>query len=268
MPKVSVIMSIYNCKNFEVLKKSVQSIINQTFTDWELIIYNDGSNDNGRTSVYIDRIKKIDSRIIVVENNENHGLAYAKNEMLAICKGEYITSQDDDDESCPERLAKEVEFLDKYLEYSFVGTAASVFSNQEIWGNYNVEKVPSKNSFLWNSPFIHPTVMFRSEVLSDVDGYRVSKETMRAEDYDLFFRLYSKGYRGYNIQKNLYLYRIENNPNIKYRTMHDRIQEARIRYKGFKELGILIRGIPYVIKPILLGVIPQKIFYLIRKGRY
>ncbi|MBO3642170.1 glycosyltransferase [Streptococcus suis] len=268
MPRVSVIMSTYNSKDFNALKKSVVSIIAQTFTDWEFIIYNDGSLDNGKTSEYLKQIEKLDPRIKIIECSKNYGLAYAKNYMINICQGEYITAQDDDDVSLPERIEKEVAFLDSHPEYEFVGTVAKVFDDGGIWGHYDLEEEPTKDSFLWNSPFLHPTVMFRKEVLMEIDGYRVAKETMRVEDYDLFFRLYAKGYKGYNIQEDLFEYRIENVRSKKYRSMTDRIKEARVRYKGFKSLGILQKGIPYMVKPLLIGLIPQRIFYFIRKTRY
>lgn len=261
-------MSTYNCKDFVSLENSVMSIINQTFTDFEFIIYNDGSSDEGKTSDYLKEIAKLDSRIKVVDCSQNHGLAYAKNKMIEMSSGKYITAQDDDDVSHPERLEKEVKFLDSNPEYDFVGTVAKVFDGNGIWGHYDLVEKPTKESFLWNSPFLHPSVMFRREVLKEVNGYRVAKETMRAEDYDLFFRLYAKGYKGFNIQEDLFEYRIENDQSKKYRPMSDRIQEAKVRYKGFRSLGMLIKGIPFILKPILIGMIPQKVFYFIRKKIY
>ncbi|MHC6247781.1 glycosyltransferase family 2 protein [Lactobacillus delbrueckii] len=268
MPKVSVIMSTYNCKSYKALEKSIQSIIDQTYHDWEFIIYNDGSKDDGKTSEYLKKLGKLDSRIQIIDCPNNHGLAYAKNEMIKIAKGDYITAQDDDDVSCPTRLAKEVDFLDHHPEYAFVGTVATVFDSNGTWGHYDLKEMPTRKTFLWNSPFLHPSVMFRRKILDQVNGYRVAKDTLRAEDYDLFFRLYAKGYKGYNIQEDLYEYRIENDPNKKYRPMRDRIQEAKVRYKGFKSFGMLAQGLPYVIKPILIGLIPQRIFYVIKKNRY
>lgn len=268
MPKVTVIMSTYNCKDYQQLKKSVMSIINQSYTDWDMIIYNDGSTDQGKTSRYIKKISDLDQRIKVIDCPENHGLAYAKNEMIKVAQGKYITAQDDDDISSPTRLEKEVNFLDSNKKYAFVGTVATVFDGKGTWGHYDLDEKPTKQSFLWNSPFLHPSVMFRREILEATNGYRVSKETMRAEDYDLFFRLYAEGFVGYNIQEDLYEYRIENDPTKKYRPMNERLQEAKVRYKGFKALGILGKGIPYIIKPILIGLIPQRIFYIIKKNRY
>lgn len=267
MPRVSVIMSIYNCRDYSQLRKSVQSILDQTYTDWEFIIYNDGSSDL-KLQNYINSFSKLDERIRVINSKVNKGLAYAKNKMIDLANGEYITAQDDDDISMPERLSKEVNFLDSHPDYAFVGTLAKVFDKDGIWGTYDLEEIPNKDSFLWNSPFLHPSVMFRRESLNLAHGYRVAKETKRAEDYDLFFRLYALELKGYNIQEYLYEYQINNNPHQKYRPMSDRIQESIVRYKGYKALKMRIKGIPFVIKPILIGLIPQKIFYFIRKKNY
>ncbi|QNQ83111.1 glycosyltransferase [Lactobacillus sp. PV037] len=268
MPKISVLMSTFNCQNYSQIYNSVQSILDQTFKDWELIIYNDGSTDNGKTSQYINQLANLDVRIQVIESSHNHGLAYAKNQMIKVAKGDYITAQDDDDISEVTRLEREVDFLDKNTKYDFVGTTATVFDKDGRWGEYKTPEIPTKDSFLWSNPYIHPSVMFRKKTLKQVKGYRVAKETMRGEDYDLFLRLYAGGYKGYNIQDNLYKYYIDRNPYKKYRPMKDRINEAKLRYKGFKSLGYGFKGLPYIVKPILIGLIPNKIFRKIRERQY
>ena len=80
--------------------------------------------------------------------------------------------------------------------------------------------------------------------------------------------MYAKGFIGYNIQEKLYLYRMLNDPNVKYRPMKYRIDEAVVKFKGYKNMGNLFFGIPYVIKPILVGLIPQKFLYHIKKTTY
>ncbi|WP_297950682.1 glycosyltransferase [uncultured Lactobacillus sp.] len=269
MTKVSVIMSVYNVDNYDVLLASVKSILNQSFKDFEFIICNDGSS-NAQTEEYLKIIKNFDSRIKIIGYKKNMGLAYSRNQCIKFCKGKYIAFQDDDDVSAPDRLNEEVNFLDTKREYSFVGTNANVFDKNGIWGEYINPQKPAKKDFLWNSPFLNPSMMFRAQVLKENKGFRVAKKVKRVEDYDLFFRLYAKGYKGYNIQKKLFNYRIEieKEKNKKYRPMHDRINEARIRMEGYKGLGMPIIGIPFIIKPILIGLIPHKIFYFIRKRQY
>ena len=188
---------------------------------------------------------------------------------LKEAQGTYIARQDDDDISLKDRLKKQVDFLDKHPEYAIVGTLADVFDDSGKWGEYNVEEKPTKTSFYWNSPFMHPNIMMRKEALDNCQGYRISKETRRCEDLDLFMRMYAKGYKGYNIQEKLYEYRIVNDPKKKYRPMKYRIDEAVVRFKGYKALHILnIKGMFYVFKPIIIGLIPQKILYYIKQKRY
>ena len=269
MPKVSVIMSVYNADNYDILVNSVNSILNQSFKDFEFIICDDGST-NKKTRKLLKMIDDLDPRIKVIGYDQNRGLAYSRNQCIKICRGKYIAFQDDDDMSEPNRLKEEVAFLDSHQQYAFVGTIANVFNKDGIWGKYKIPEQPTKKDFLWNSPFLNPSMMFRASILKKMGGFRVTKETRRAEDYDLFFRLYAKGYKGYNIQTVLFNYRIniENEKNKKYRPMKDRISEAKIRYRGFKSLNMSLVGVPFVLKPILIGLIPHKIFYKIRKRNY
>lgn len=95
MVKVSVIMGVYNCKDKKMLKKSINSIINQTYSDWECIICNDGSTDN--TLEALNNIAQVDSRIKIISYDKNKGLNYALNMCLKEAQGTYIARQDDDD---------------------------------------------------------------------------------------------------------------------------------------------------------------------------
>ena len=266
MPKVSVIMGTYNCKNFDLLEKSVDSVLDQEFEDFELIICDDGSEND--TLLYLNRLKQKDNRIKIISYKENRGLSYALNTCLNEAQGQYIARQDDDDISKVGRLRREVEFLDNHPEFAMVGTEAEIFDNDGIWGDYKLEEYPTRNSFYWNSPFIHPTIMMRKNVYTELGGYRVAKETRRCEDLDLFMKMYAAGYKGYNIQEKLYMYRMENDPNIKYRKMKYRIDEAVVKFKGYRAMGNLLLGLPFVIKPILIGLMPQRLLYLIKKKQY
>lgn len=264
MPKVSVIMGVYNCKSTELLHRSVQSIINQTFEDWEFLICNDGSTDS--TLDELCKIALLDERIRIISYEYNQGLSHALNVLIKEATGEYIARQDDDDFSYSDRLEKQVKFIENNCEYAIVGTAADVCDDNEIWGEYKVIEKPIKEAFFWNNPFIHPTVLMRKHLI--LDGYREAKETRRCEDYDFFMNLYAKGYKGYNIQEKLYCYRLINEPKVKYRPMKYRFDEVKVRYIGYKKMGVLIKGIPYIFKPILIALIPQKILYRIKRKMY
>lgn len=266
MSKVSIIMGVYNCKDKSLLKNSVESIINQTYTDWEFIICNDGSTDD--TLNYLYEIEKLDNRIRIVSYKENRGLSYALNYSLNVASGEYIARQDDDDYSYPNRLERQVQYMIQHPEIDIVGCLADVYDDTGIWGKYSVVEKPENKDFLWNSPFNHPTTVFRTSSLLKVGGYRTAKETRRCEDYDLFMRMYAAGFRGRNLQEILYKYWIKNDATKKYRPMKYRIDEAVVRYKGYKALHIMIPGCVFVLKPIVIGFIPQRLFRIIRGKQY
>ena len=266
MPTVSIIMGVYNCKRADLLDKSIHSIINQTYKDWEFIICNDGSTD-GRTLDLLYQYTQLDSRISVISYEKNNGLACALNKCLEKANGKYIVRQDDDDLSKPQRLTTLFEFAEMHPEYSIIGSIADVTDDNGIWGEYLLKETPQKKDFYWTNPFAHPTVLMKKEDLVSVGGYRVAKETKRQEDYDLFMRMYAAGFKGYNIQEKLYEYRIVNGDK-KYRPMRDRVDEAVVRYKGYKCMGNLLGGVPYVLKPIVIGLIPQQIFKKIKRKQY
>lgn len=266
MPKISVIMGVYNCKDYKMLEDSVTSIINQTYRDWEFIICNDGSTND--TLDILKNVAKLDGRIKIISYDENKGLANALNYCLKFAEGELIARQDDDDISLPERFERQVIFLNEHKEYNLVGTIAHVYDDNGIWGTYGLAEKPIKSTFLWNSPFLHPSILMYKSDLLKLDGYRVAKETRRCEDYDLFMRMYAAGMRGYNIQEKLYKYRVVRNSDKKYRPVKYRIDEAFVRYKGFKAMGIFWKGIPYILKPIIIGLIPQCIFKRIKEKTY
>lgn len=170
----TIIMGVYNCKNIELLNKSVDSILNQTVSDFEFLICNDGSSD--RTLNELKKIAKKDSRIKILTYDNNVGLHHALNTCLKVATGEYIARQDDDDLSKPERLKNQLEFLNEHQEYAMVGTCADVFDDEGIWGEYIVPESPKKADFLWNNPFMHPTMMMRKTALVSGGGTERQKK--------------------------------------------------------------------------------------------
>lgn len=262
MPKVSIIMGVYNVNNDKKVKLAIDSIINQSFIDFEFIICDDGSIDGSYE--YLKSIANIDERIILIRNDINKGLAYTLNSCLNIATGYYIARMDADDICYPTRLEEQVRFLENNRQYDIVGCNAELIDDNGVWGELKHIEIPQKKDFLFGSRFIHPTIMVKKKSYQLVNGYRVSKETIRGQDYDLFMRAYSLGCKGYNIQKNLYQYREDKNA-YKKRTYKNRINEAIVRYKGFKQMGLFPIGYIYVVKPLLVGLIPSKILKLNKK---
>ena len=262
MCKVSVIMGIYNMANKEtIIKLAIKSILNQTYRDFEFIICDDGSNDD--TYNVVKNIVKGDERVILLKNEKNKGLAYSLNRCIEKAKGKYIARMDSDDISESNRLEKQIQFLDAHSEYAMVGCNLLLINDKGIWGKRILAEKPNKKSFLFTSPFCHPAIVMRRKVLDNVNYYKVEKITRRAEDYDLFMRIYAKGYKGYNMQEFLYQFR-EDNDTYKRRAYKYRWDEFQIRYRGFKMLGLMPLAIPYVIKPLIVGIFPQKFLAKLR----
>ncbi|WP_418511952.1 glycosyltransferase family 2 protein [Corallibacter sp.] len=198
-PKVTVLMPVYNCSQY--VGDAIESILGQSFTDFEFLIIDDASNDE---TVSIIRTFK-DSRIRLIEKPKNTGYTNSLNYGLTIAKGEYIARMDGDDISLPERFAKQVAFMDTHPEVIACGTTYS------IMGSRLVKKVPIhhndiKVQLLRRTCFGHPTVMLRNTVFDKFKiRYDPSKEP--AEDYDLWVRLLAYG-EFYNLPEVLLLYRV------------------------------------------------------------
>lgn len=258
---ITVIMGVYNVENKEVLQASIASILNQTIKNIEFIICDDGSRDN--TYEFLENIKNIDDRIVLLKNEMNVGLASTLNICLKHAKGKYVARMDADDISMPDRLKKQLDFLENNYEYDLVGCSAELIDDTGIWGKRLLKERPVKEDFLWGSPFMHPTVMLRQETYANLNGYCVSKRTLRLEDYDFFMRLYASGYKGYNLQEYLFQYR-EDKESIRRKKYKYRIDEVYIRFKGYKLLHLMPIGFIFMLKPLVVGLIPQ---YILKKMR-
>lgn len=262
-PKISVIMGIYNCAS--TLSESIDSILRQTYTNWELIMCDDGSEDHTYkiAKQYSDQYKNIK----LIRNQDNRGLAYTLNQCLQYVDGEYIARQDGDDRSKPERFEKQVEILDKYPEYSFVSSGMTMFDENGDWGEVTPIEKPGKFDFIKGSPFCHAPSMMRKEALIRIGGYIDTNKTLRVEDYDLWFRMYSKGFRGYNIREALYEVRDDRDA-ISRRKFKYRINEAYVRFNGYRMLKLPLKSYMYALKPILVGLLPIMLYKYYRKILY
>jgi beta(1,3)galactosyltransferase epsH len=262
-PVISVVMGVYN-PDKEYLINSVNSILNQTFEDIEFIICDDGSNKN---AYLFEELEKLDSRIIIIKNEKNMGLAYTLNNCIVHSQGKYIARQDADDISKKDRLEKQFNFLEKNLCYSFVGSNISLFDENGEYSVFKFPMCPQNRDFLFTSPFNHGSIMIRKKILEKNNMYRVSKETRRCEDYDLFIRLYIDNRLGFNIQEELYFFR-EDKDAKKRRKFIYRVDDFKIRKKYFKKLGIGVERYVYMIKPILVGLFPVEIIDFMKKIYY
>ncbi|MCM1063615.1 MAG: glycosyltransferase [Eubacterium sp.] len=262
-PKISVIMSIYNQRNSGYLDQAVMSILNQTFGDLEFIIYDDGSD--AAVCRQLEKYEQLDDRITLIHSHENCGLAYSLNTCINVARGKYLARMDDDDISDPERLAVQYEYMENHPEIAYVGCNARLIDSRGVWGHRVMPEFPMKHSFLRYSPFIHPSVMIRRSIFDTQEAYRFSKDTWRCEDYELFMRLMRLGYRGGNIQQELFCYR-EDADSYRKRKFKYRIDEMKLRYRNFKDLGLLYPiGWLYVARPLAAAIVPSRLTYMAKK---
>lgn len=263
-PEISVIMGIYNQNDRERLDQAIRSILRQTFVDFEFIIYDDGSDEKIKN--WLDEYARMDDRIRIISNDINHGLAYSLNSCIDVARGKYLARMDDDDISLPNRFLIQHEFLEHHKEYAFVGCGAKLMDGSGIWGTRFMPKEPGEKDFLRFSPYIHPTVMIRKSVFQEADNmYSAAKETLRCEDYELFMRLWRKGYRGYNLQDALFIYREDKGAYDK-RKLHFRIDEMKLRYRSFKELNMLFPlGWIYVLRPLIAAMVPSEVILRVKR---
>lgn len=201
-PMVTVLMSVYNGERF--LKEAIDSILNQTFTDFEFLIINDGSTD--RSVEIIESYE--DPRIRLINNEKNLKLIASLNKGISLARGKYIARMDCDDVSMPDRLEKEVNFLENSLDYGLVGTYYTVIDG-EGKDQYNVS-YPSSNELIklflsLNCPLAHGSIMGRTELFKQ--NLYGSEESYAVEDYELWTRM-SKVTKIHNIPEYLFKYRV------------------------------------------------------------
>ena len=261
-PMISVIMGVYNQQDLEVFEKAVNSVLQQTYRNFEFLIYNDGSSIK-KVNTYMKELESKDSRIRVIGSKANHGLGYALNQCIASARGKYLARMDADDISHPKRFEEEISFLKDHPEYMWCGTNCKLVDDRGIWGEGVRPEEPGTDDYLKYSPYIHPTVMYRASLFKKVAGYDEGKKTARCEDYELFMRLFGLGYKGYNIQKCLLDYRVDRE-NYHNRSWKNRFHEGQVRYEGFRGLGILWpKGWLYIFRPMVSRFVPSSM--IVRK---
>lgn len=264
-PKVSVIMGVYNCAT--TIKESIDSILNQTYTNWELIVCDDCSTDQ-TYSIIEDIRNQNPDKIVLLKNELNLGLAATLNHCLKYATGDYIARQDGDDLSMLNRFETQVDFLLNHSEYDLVGSKMTSFDEQGIINIRGVEdSIPDKYTFLKSNPFCHATIMARKEVFQHLDGYRVIKKTYRTEDLDLWYRFFEKNFRGYNLSESLYFVRDDRHA-YRRRNVQNYINVFLVSVEGYRRLKIPQKYYPFLLKPLLTILIPQSLIKKYHERKY
>lgn len=221
MPKISVLMPIWNTK-IAYLKAAIESVLNQTFSDFEFIILND-SPENKELSAFVSTFN--DKRIKYVENPQTLGVAASYNRLVGLASSEYIAMMNHDDISMPERLQRQYEYLQNHPETALVGTAYKKFG--EI-NRFKVVKNPADDSairslLLFRAPIHHPTVMYRRTLLQE-NQIRYNEKFISLNDRQLYFDVAKYGKLA-NMSDMLYKYRFHKKMTSK--VLKNKIKEER-----------------------------------------
>lgn len=207
-PKVSVVMPVYNGEPY--LREAIESILNQTYTDLELIIINDGSTDNSEEII----LSYKDPRIVYVKNPSNLQIVKTLNKGISLSRGDYIARMDSDDISLPTRFEKQIKFLENNSDITICGSNIRRLRNNLKWKS---KKFPPTNddiraTLLFECPLAHPTVVIRRNFF---DTLKYNHSFNMAEDYALWCDAALLNYKFHNIQENLLLYRLHSNQTAK-----------------------------------------------------
>jgi glycosyltransferase involved in cell wall biosynthesis len=227
MPKVSVILPVYNCEQY--ILESVQSVLNQSFFDFELLIIDDCSTDN--TLAIINEFK--DSRIKLILKEKNTGYTDSLNYAISIAKGQYIARMDGDDICLPNRFEKQVAFLDENPKIILCGSAIQIIGTSTILRHPTIyEDIKIKLCF--GNSFYHPSVMGRIEVFQ-ANPYDKTYEP--AEDYDLWTRIAFQGELA-NLEEVLLWYRVHENQVSTAKSEYQTTVGYASQYRMFKPLNL------------------------------
>ena len=263
MAKISVIMGIYNCA--DTLESAINCIVNQTYTNWELIMCDDGSTDNTVKIAEI-YVNKYSEKMTLLINEQNYGLNYTLNRCLSVAKGDYIARMDGDDLCSPYRFQKEIDVLEHESSIAIVSSNMTFFDEKGTCGQTHKKTDPQKKDFIETTPFCHAPCMVRRKAYIDVNGYTEKKILLRVEDYHLWMKMYSAGYRGKNIQEPLYQMR-DDRAAYNRRKFCYRLNESYIRALAVKELKLPLYGYIFALRPILIGLIPKQLYDKLHKRR-
>lgn len=231
LPSITVLMPVYNGE--EYLPEAIESVLGQTWTDFEFLILNDGSTDKS-----FEIIKSYsDSRIRFVENEKNVGLISTLNKGINLSRGKYIARMDCDDISLPQRLEKQASFLDTHPEIGVCGSWIQIFSDDMSYiQKYALTSEEIRCTMLFYCGLAHPTVIIRKNIILKYQLY-YDCEYIHAEDYELWQRLFNHTVFA-NIPEVLLHYRISKNQISNINRKQQSISALRVRKQLLNSLNI------------------------------
>jgi glycosyltransferase involved in cell wall biosynthesis len=256
-PTVSVLIPAYNAEVY--IEEAVESILSQTYQDFEIIIVDDASTD--KTWQVIQALAKTDKRIKTYRNPSNLYIAGNRNRLIKLSNGKYIAWQDADDISMPYRLEEEVKFLEKHTDVALVGGFIEFFTDQKILSTrkYKRDDKSIRKTIFRFSPVAQPSSMVRRKVFDEIGYYDVKYPP--AEDLDVAFRIGTK-YKFGNIQKVLIRYRESPNSATFKKLKKIELDTLELRFKYRNHPAYKFTFIDYLynlLQYIFIYTIPPKI---------
>lgn len=261
-PVLSVVMSVYNGEKY--LRESVESILNQTFEDFEFIIIDDGSADN--SFKIIEDYARSDKRIVAIKNLSNLGLSKSLNIALKNTKGDFIARMDADDISLPERLEKQVRFLKENPSYGLVGTAyIEINGNGKTIGNQRIRFLETdeniKKKIVGFNPFPHCAVMFRKEIQDSIGFY--NEDFKYAQDYEFWIRIMTR-YKVSNLPEALVYKRYSDNMISVNKEKAQRFYAIKAKIRAMRLLNMsFVKGV-YLLSDLIFLMTPRPIINIVR----
>lgn len=251
-PKISVLMAVYN-ENPTYLKRAIQSILNQTFSNFEFIIIDD--NSNKQTHSALKSYTKKDVRITLIKNKKNLGLTKSLNIGIKKSQGKYIARMDSDDISRPERLVQQLNFLltNNYdlvtCDYCVINDKAQILKKKRV---KTTDKI--KKQLLKGNIFVHSTFFGKRKVFKEL----YNENFKQAQDYEFILRILSKNYRIGNLPKICLKYRVNEN-GISFKNSKKQEWSAiKIRFLAIKKYGYKKIYIIYLLRSLVTFLLPHK----------
>lgn len=253
---VSVLMCEYNTP-LEYLEKSIESILKQTFKDFEFLIIDDGTKND------MEALEKKfnDKRIKIIKNDKNRGLVYSLNRGLQEAQGEYIVRMDTDDIALPTRIEKIYDYIKSHSEYSVVGSKAIEFSDIKTNNVIGFSGEIDSHRLMCAEAPLHPTVILNKKDALEVGGY---PNYNRCEDFALWCELLLTSKKIYILDEPLLKYRVNDTDYDKKRKLKMRKDELRARKFYYKKMNANFYERLYILRSILASILP---FWIVRKIR-
>lgn len=262
---ISIIMGIYNCA--DTLTEALDSIANQTYTDWELIMCDDGSSDKTYEAAEKYIQEHPEYKIKLLGHKKNKGLNQTLNDCLKVASGEYIGRMDADDISLPTRFEKEIAEFKKDPNLSVVSCPMIYFDENGEWGVGKCDNnYPKKGDLVFGTVHAHAPCLIKREAIRAVKGYSVGKRLLRVEDWHLWIKIYASGRYGKNLEEPLYKMR-DDQKATKRRKFRYRLNEAYMSRLAVSTFNLPKVMYLYSLRPIVVGMLPTALYNYLHKRK-